>query len=495
MNRASVVVTRAMPMRTTAWTTLLVAIAVAGCSRSHDAPDAAGACCDAGPADAGADARLERDAAPDAPPPCVPSEELCNGADDDCDGTIDETPAELDCSVANGTAACEDGACAVAECDFGFADCDADPANGCEIETETDAASCGACGRACPEGVACHDGVCDNERIVAISAGEYHACAVRQSGEALCWGLNSSGQLGVGDDVERLVPTSVLSAGIFRSVATGSLSTCGVAIDGSVECWGDNVAGQLGDGSTELRLAPVASSTPAEVVTLSASPVRSGYVLAIDALGQVWGWGNNYYGQLGATGLGEPAIPTPFLVRSGPYIDAAAGPTYACALSLDGEVDCWGSVPGSLASALDALLLVDLEVGSRHACGLDGAGRVYCAGDNTTGAVGPFDCETCMTAQRVPLDEPAVDLSVTHLESCAVLERGDLFCWGSGLTDSRGAIPRRVIGLPSVVEMSIGLQRKCALDIRGAVWCWVGGTVGDGTTEMRSEPTQVVGLH
>jgi len=53
------------------------------------------------------------------------------------------------CNLANATAACTAGACAIASCNAGFADCDGDPANGCEINTNTSLGNCGACGSVC----------------------------------------------------------------------------------------------------------------------------------------------------------------------------------------------------------------------------------------------------------------------------------------------------------------------------------------------------------
>ncbi|MEZ4299830.1 MAG: fibrinogen-like YCDxxxxGGGW domain-containing protein, partial [Polyangiaceae bacterium] len=68
------------------------------------------------------------------------------------------------CSVANGTAACVAGLCGVDTCNAGFADCDLLDQNGCEIDTLTDNAHCGACGFSCgslpnASGV-CQSGAC-----------------------------------------------------------------------------------------------------------------------------------------------------------------------------------------------------------------------------------------------------------------------------------------------------------------------------------------------
>jgi len=53
------------------------------------------------------------------------------------------------CSVSHGAPACVNGTCAVASCDPGFADCNGSAADGCEVNTQTSASNCGACGNDC----------------------------------------------------------------------------------------------------------------------------------------------------------------------------------------------------------------------------------------------------------------------------------------------------------------------------------------------------------
>ena len=69
-------------------------------------------------------------------------------------------------------------------------------------------------------------------RAVQVSAGLNHTCAVRQSGEITCWGLNGDGQTNA-------------PVGRFRSVSAGANHTCAVReLSGEMICWGANSAGQ-----------------------------------------------------------------------------------------------------------------------------------------------------------------------------------------------------------------------------------------------------------
>lgn len=105
---------------------------------------------------------------------CVPSDELCNGLDDDCDDEIDEGfDLETDeancglcghaCDFQNGSGDCTDGECAVAACDENFEDCNDIGDDGCEADLRISSAHCGTCGTPCviDHGTGgCRDGVC-----------------------------------------------------------------------------------------------------------------------------------------------------------------------------------------------------------------------------------------------------------------------------------------------------------------------------------------------
>ena len=54
-----------------------------------------------------------------------------------------------DCFPPHAIGRCEDGGCVIQGCLDGYLDCNGDPADGCEIDPQTDVSHCGGCGSAC----------------------------------------------------------------------------------------------------------------------------------------------------------------------------------------------------------------------------------------------------------------------------------------------------------------------------------------------------------
>src|SRR5262249_52578918 len=74
------------------------------------------------------------------------------------------------CTVANAIASCVNATCGVGSCKAGFGDCDGNPANGCELDTSADVKNCGGSAVACAQGTACLGGACKNGPFVASFA-------------------------------------------------------------------------------------------------------------------------------------------------------------------------------------------------------------------------------------------------------------------------------------------------------------------------------------
>ena len=136
------------------------------------------------------------------------------------------------------------------------------------------------------------------------------------------------------------------------------------------------------------------------------------------------------------------------------------------------------------------------------------AAALYCWGWNEYGQLGTGDTASA----SVPTEATAVtSASITPTQvalgqrhTCVLADNGTVWCWGynyygqlgDGTTEDR-LTPVQVVGLTNVIKISSGGLASCALKDDGTVWCWGynnQGQLGDGTTFNRSTPVQVVGL-
>ena len=83
--------------------------------------------------------------------------------------------------------------------------------------------------------------------VVELSAGLDNTCARTETGTAYCWGRNNSGQLAGGSLSDpALTPVEIPTISDFMTISMGSSHACGLRATGDVVCWGANTKGQLG---------------------------------------------------------------------------------------------------------------------------------------------------------------------------------------------------------------------------------------------------------
>ena len=177
--------------------------------------------------------------------------------------------------------------------------------------------------------------------VTAIAAGYGHTCALTNTGGVLCWGINGHGELGDGTTTGRSMPVAVsgLSSGV-TAIAVGYGHTCVLTNTGGAMCWGWNSSGQLGDGTTASRTTPIAVSGLSSGVTAIAA--GGDHTCALTSTGGVKCWGWNSCGELGDGTITDRSLPAMVSGLSRGMIGVAAGGYHTCALTSTGGVTCWG---------------------------------------------------------------------------------------------------------------------------------------------------------
>jgi alpha-tubulin suppressor-like RCC1 family protein len=350
--------------------------------------------------------------------------------------------------------------------------------------------------------------------VKSISAGYYHTCALTIHGGIKCWGVNNHGQLGDGTTEGRHTPVQVLGLTISATdIAAGASHTCARTTSGGVKCWGDNQNGQLGDGTTQQQLAPV----QVEGLTSSVMAITAGggwtwinmveaHTCALTTSGSIKCWGSNGYGQLG-DGSGEGWLtPGEVVGLTGGVTAIDAGNSHTCALTTGWGVKCWGSGRGGDNTSM--LTPVDLEGFTRGVTVVSTTGceGMTCVLSTTSGVTcWRYTCDPEYTDDTEELASEVGAISAGFQHACALTVSGGVKCWGHNYSGQLGdgtsidrQSPVNVVGLASGVSViSSGGLHTCALLTNGGVKCWgrnFNGQLGDGTTEQRLTPVDVVGL-
>jgi len=458
--------------------------------------------------------------------------ETCNGVDDDCDSAVDGALATTWCDAAprgdaRSTYACIGGVCQVAACTALYGDCTA--AAGCESYLPGNAAYCGSCTNRCK--LYCSATTCDEATSIVAGAGALTTCAIRSSGQAVCWGRGDLSQIGNGISSSTVrTPTQVLSLPNAVQIDVGRQHACARRTSGQVSCWGTGTSGEIGNGSAATVFAPADVSGLTDAIDLSAGGAFS---CAIRAGGRVVCWGyNSSSGELGSLGTSVGTHST-FVI--GGVVDATqvtAGANHACAVRVGGQAVCWGansagqlgddaaepSTPTAV-SVMGIANAVELRAGASHTCARRVGGSVSCWGFNDRGQLG----DTTTTTAFVPVSTGIADataLAAGSRHTCAIVSavRGsgaaasNVLCWGGnavgnlgdGTTTDRRA-PTPVAGLSDAIAIAAGggdvsgaQDYSCALRATGQLVCWganvVWGQLGDGTASARLTPSNVTSM-
>jgi alpha-tubulin suppressor-like RCC1 family protein len=144
--------------------------------------------------------------------------------------------------------------------------------------------------------------------------------------------------------------------------------------------------------------------------------------------------------------------------------------------------------------AQPSLLFVAVQLGARHACGLDNTRGLFCWGDNTQGQIGEGTAPLVASPQRV--GNGTWDTFAVGGEHTCAIEAGVVSCWGRntegeavGGEGANISVPTPVaispqVQAPPFARVAAGGYMSCALGA-GELWCWgQADTIGDNGVEV-----------
>ena len=307
-----------------------------------------------------------------------------------------------------------------------------------------------------------------------IAVGDQFAVALRAGtgsstttgGTLWAWGLNTNGQLGLGDQTNRSVPTQVGKDATWVGVWAGKSHVVALKTDGTLWAWGRNAEGQLGDLTTTVRTAPVkvGGTDKTNTNTYISASAGGTHTLAILKDGSLYSWGDNTNGQLGNAATSTTPVPTPAKIGSLTYLAVSAGANHSVAIDTTGKLWAWGSnssgqlgnnsnggtvnAPTQITTDSDWTII---SAGGAHTLAVRSNGALWAWGANSDGQLGDGSGIDQISPIQVGTDRTWISISAGANHSAGLKADNSLWTWGRN-TDGQLGNGKTVI---SVVPISI----------------------------------------
>ncbi len=233
---------------------------------------------------------------------------------------------------------------------------------------------------------------------ISIATGSNANYAIRSDGMLFAWGLNSAGQLGLGNTVDKSFPEMVGTSSWIMVTAGASTTTTGFALairaDNALFGWGFGNNGQLGFNDILNR------SSPVQVGTSSWNFVAAGGqgTFGILSNSTLWYWGT---GSNGVSGLGNTVNrSSPTQIGTDSWITVSAGGNAnGAGIKIDGSLYTWGTgtsgvlgnnstTPRSSPTQIGTQSWIAVSAQFNTMFGITADGMLYAWGDNTVSKLG-----------------------------------------------------------------------------------------------------------
>lgn len=265
----------------------------------------------------------------------------------------------------------------------------------------------------------------------------------------------------------------------WASVEVGYWAACGVHEDGCAVCWGDGVEDDTYYGRTFDILAVPGDRRYAEI-TMAPSEACGvpEFACGITLDGEVVCWGQRY------------EVNNPTVAMSLPAVDLAVGECRVCAIDTAGALVCSGHNQEDFPEGAFSEVEVGVqgpEWDSYPWCGVDLSGEVQCWGEYLPPTLlGPGPFETISMASSIcgirgtgelecnwvrgsvlGGDERFVAVSAGGDGDCALTTEGEVRCFHAGSTPTTDGVPSGTFK-----SLSSGYRSACAVSTDGELVCW-----------------------
>jgi len=224
--------------------------------------------------------------------------------------------------------------------------------------------------------------------------------------------------------------------------------------------WGYNFYGQLGDGSYTNSITPIKIMTDVKAFSIGGN-----HSLALRNDGSLWVWGSNAFAQLGDGSYNNSASPKKIMDN---VISISAGGKHSLAIKEDGSLWAWGSNAfaqlgdGSYNNSVSPKKIMDnvisISAGGNHSLAVKEDGSLWVWGSNAFAQLGDGSYNNSITPKKVLDNVKTVVAGGNH--SIAIKNDGSILTWGYNSfgqigdgTYANKTMPLIITGLKSVEEI------------------------------------------